>query len=299
MGLGVELDKDHRSSSPHQGSPAWEGSAPFAQLPRSSHIQPLRLAGRRVENGPNLPYCTEVCGWQPIAAVACQQAEILAVGRPRKQPTYAIISAEVLGAIGENSVLEFDSDPEKPLIDELQCPVADEILIALRKSFSITYPRNPFVEGLAKALKEIRRIGVEALVDLPEVLAELKLAPIPAHSKHDSSGKVYLFKYSLVKRSDLRRSIIYEGKKRSLMRLADPPPADGLIRALREIVSNTFAEMHDENQHEQVLTGIRQKIWDVLPAYNELLMNIDIEPIAIRAANALADDEQESEPIER
>src|SRR4051794_27299402 len=98
------------------------------------------------------------------------------MSRPRKKPIWVIVCADHLGCIGENRVLDLESEPEKNLLDELECPLADEVLIALRKSFSLTYPRNPFIDGLQQALSEIRRIGVEALKDIPEVVQELGLS---------------------------------------------------------------------------------------------------------------------------
>src|SRR5579885_2578447 len=77
--------------------------------------------------------------------------------RPRKTPVWVIVLAEILDCIDENKVLDPGSEPEKSLLGQLQCPAADEVIIALRKSFSLTYPRNPFIEGLQQALSEIRR----------------------------------------------------------------------------------------------------------------------------------------------
>ena len=57
----------------------------------------------------------------------------------RKKPHWVIVLADTLGCIDENRVLDGDAEPVKNLLDELQCPVADEVLIALRKSFSLTY----------------------------------------------------------------------------------------------------------------------------------------------------------------
>nr|WP_095740353.1 hypothetical protein [Rhodopirellula sp. SM50] len=44
----------------------------------------------------------------------------------------------------------------------------------------------------------------------------------------------------------------------------------------------TFSEMHSEDQHLAVLHQIRNKIWEILPAFNEYLTAIEIEPIAAK-----------------
>lgn len=58
-------------------------------------------------------------------------------------------------------------------------------------------------------------------------------------------------------------------------------PGDNVVCALRKIVSDTFSEMHTEEDHERVLREIRNQIADVLPPLNELLEAIEIEPIAV------------------
>lgn len=204
------------------------------------------------------------------------------MGRTRKKPLWFILLAENLGCIDENRVFDPEAEPKTNLLDELQCPAADEVLIALRKAFSLTYPRNPFVEGLQQALAEIRRIGVEALKEIPEVLQELRLPPVPATMADASIHRAFVFKFSLARAADLAIKVQYEGKTHSLLKLLDPFPADQLVRTLREVVSDTFSEMHNEEQYEETLTGIRDRIWDTLPPFNILLEEIEIEPIAER-----------------
>lgn len=58
------------------------------------------------------------------------------MGRPKKKPLYLIVDAEILGSVGKERVLDLGSDPDETLLDELQCPTADEVLIALRKACS-------------------------------------------------------------------------------------------------------------------------------------------------------------------
>ncbi len=202
--------------------------------------------------------------------------------RSRKKPRWVIVLTDNLACIDENKVFDPESEPKKNLLDELQSHPADEVLIALRKSFSVTYPRNPFVEGLQQALSEIRRIGVEALKEIPEVLQELGLPPVPATLADASSRRGIVFLFSLVRSADLSIKVQYQGKTHSLLKLLDPFPADPLIRTLRAVVSDTFSEMHNEEQCGETLKRIRDRIWDRLPPFNALLEEIEIEPIAER-----------------
>jgi hypothetical protein len=204
------------------------------------------------------------------------------VARTRKKTVWGMVLACNLGCIDEERVLHPGSEPKNNLLNELQCPAADEVLIALRKSFSLTFPRNPFVVGLQQALTEIRQVGVEALKEIPEVLQELSLPAVPGSAADASKDRAIVFKFSLVRLKDLEMQVQYEGKTRSLVKLLDPCPADELVRTLRHVISDTFSEMHDEEQHEQVLSRIRDRIWDTLPAFNDLLFEIEIEPIAER-----------------
>lgn len=202
------------------------------------------------------------------------------MGRTRKKPLYLIIEAGVLGSIGKDRKLEFDSDPDDNLLDELQCPLFDEMLIALRKSFSLTFPRNPFIDGLQEALTEIRRVCVDALRIIPEVVEELHLKPVPAPSGDDTRSKVYVLKYCMARVEDLQLKVTYEGKTQKLFNMIEHRPADDVIRTLRQVVSDTFEEMYDEDQHEEVLRRIRRRIASHLSAFNDLLVSIEIEPIA-------------------
>lgn len=217
------------------------------------------------------------------------------MGRPRKKPIYVIVAADVLGSISKDRVLDFDSEPDENLFEELPCPPADEVLIALRKAYSLTFPRNPFLEGFQEALGEIRRIGIDALKTVPEVVGDLGLKSVPAPTHEKTKPKVYLLKFCLARRADLQLKVKYEGKTQRLLSIVDEIPGDGLVETLRAIVSDTFSEMHNEEQHEEVLRHIRERIGAILPAYNELLAEIEIEPIAVIPTDdePEADDETE------
>ncbi len=202
------------------------------------------------------------------------------MGRRRTKPHYLILEAEILASVGKDRELDPESDPDDNLLDELQCPLFDEVLIALRKSFSLTFPRNPFIDGLQEALLEIRRIGVEALRTIPEAVEELNLKPVPPPGEVGPNTKAYVFQYILARFDDLQLKVKYEGKTKKLVNLIEQRPADEVIRALRDTVSCTFDEMYNEEQHEETLRQIRMRIGEVLPPLNELLVSIEIEPIA-------------------
>ncbi len=202
------------------------------------------------------------------------------MGRRRTRPHYLIVEAGILGSVDKDRSLVINSDPDDNLLDELQCPHFDDVLIALRKSFSLTFPRNPFIDGLKEALQEIRRIGVEALQTIPEVLEELNLKPVPPASEELTPIKAYVFQYSLARLDDLQLKVKYEGKSQKLASLIEQRPADGVVRTLRDIISDTFEEMFSEEQHEDALRRIRRRIAAVLPPLNDILISIEIEPIA-------------------
>jgi hypothetical protein len=141
-------------------------------------------------------------------------------------------------------------------------------------------PSQPFIDGLQEALKEIRRICIDALRTIPEVVEELHLKPVPPLTHESAAAKEFVMQFCLARMADLQLKVKYEGKTRKLASLIDQRPADEVVRALREVVTNTFEEMHNEEQHEEVLRRIRQSIGSVLPAFNDLLIQIEIEPIA-------------------
>ena len=150
------------------------------------------------------------------------------------------------------------------------------------------------MDGLQQALSEIRRIGVEALKEIPEVLQELQLSAVPGTMADSSSRKAHVFLFSFARAADLAIQVKYEGRSRSLLKLLDPYPGDSLVRTLRAIVTDTFTETHNEDQCEEILRRIRDRVWDTLPAFNELLEEIEIEPIADRLIQNESEDEGSS-----
>ena len=202
------------------------------------------------------------------------------MGRRRKQNRWSLVASDTVCCVSEDGVYDPESAPEKSLMDQLQCPVADEVLIALRKSFSLTYPRNPFMDGLQAAIAEIRRIGVEALKPMPEVLLDLGLPPIPQFIDDPIRKKVHLFLFMFARTDDLNITVKVKGKRRKLLDVAEHEDGTCLLTTLRAVVSDTFHEAHDEDQHSAILQGIRQTIHAVLPPFNVCLQAMEIEPIA-------------------
>ncbi len=214
------------------------------------------------------------------------------MGSRQSRSKYVIVQAGPLHWIDKDRSFDPGVELDKSFADELDCPVADSLVMALRRTFSLTYPTKPFVEGMAEAITEIRRIGTEVLVEMPEVLGELALKPIPRPLVDSRTPKGELFLFYLAKTSDLRITVKHENRKRSLLNLIGHMPADVLIRTLRTVVSDSFTEMHDEYEHRAVLRSMRSKVWAVLPAYNEVLREIEAEPIAEIVA------EESDEPTE-
>jgi len=202
------------------------------------------------------------------------------MARKPKPRRYSITHSSTVYGVSEDRVYDPDSDLDTSLADQLQCPIADDVLIALRKSFSMTFPTNLFVEGLKEAILEIRRIGVESLQTMPEVLQDLGLPPIPTTMADSQLGKVRLFMFVFARTDLLDISVKVNGKRRRLLDVAEHEDGTELLTTLRSVVSDTFQEAHDEDQLSEILRQIRQWIHAVLPKFNACLESMEIEPIA-------------------
>jgi hypothetical protein len=213
------------------------------------------------------------------------------MGRRPNAKQYSIVVAHDLCCVGEDRVFNPDSedDADKSLMDELQCPVADEVLIALRKAFSLTFPRNPFMDGIRAEIAEIRRLGVDALKPMPEILLGLGLTPIPMIDNDPVKDKVRVFQFVFAKIEDIDISVTVVGKRRHFLDVAQHEKASSLITTLRSVVSDTFEEAHNEDQLLAVLRRIRERVHAVLPSFNPCLESIEIEPIAEKAADPVDD----------
>lgn len=220
------------------------------------------------------------------------------MGRKRKAKGYSIVWAEAVCCVSEDRAYDPDSEPEKCLMDELQCSVADEVLIALRKAFSLTFPQNPFIDGVQSAILEIRRIGVQALKPMPEVLTDLNLAPLPPIMDDPVLKKAHVFSFMFARSSDLDISVKVENRKRRLLDVIEHQDATQLLITLRSVITDTFSEAHDEDQHMALLHRIRHRIQGVLPDFNACLNAIEVEPIAERQPETDVESESGNEQNE-
>ena len=219
------------------------------------------------------------------------------MGRKRKAKNYSIVFSDTVACVGEDRVYVPESEPENSLMEQLQCPIADEVLIAMRKAFSLTFPCNPFIDGVQAALTEIRRIGVEALKPMPEVLADLGLPPIPPIMDDPALRKTQIFLFVFARTDDIDITVKVDGKRRRLLDYFGNEDATPLLTTLRAVVSDTFEEAHDEDQHSALLQRIRKRIHAVLPAYNACLESIDVEPIAACSAKSKDDGDSGREVV--
>ncbi len=202
-----------------------------------------------------------------------------------------MVNADSLFRIDEKFIFhpdsgsEDDDDPDNNLGDKLQCPAADAVLIAMRKAFTLTYSDNPFLEGTTASIKEIRRLCVDALKPMPDVLEKLQLPAIPKFMNDPINKKAQLYSFLFVPTREIDIRIQIDGKKQKFLDSFWHREATSLIIAARHVLSFTFNEAHDEDQYMEILLKIRTMIHQVLPAFNECLVAIEIEPIAPRNGN--------------
>ena len=202
------------------------------------------------------------------------------MARPPKIPNYLICYADQLDCVSKEREYVPDSEHEESLMDELEWYPADGILTALRRCFSLTYSDEYSLKGRRKTVSQIRRVGVEALQAIPKVLTDLRLKPVPAANEESDAHKAQIFKFTLVRESQLPSKVTVQGKKRRYLDVLGYEVANPLIVTLRNVVGETFVEAFDEDQHDSVIKSIRCQIWQTLPAYNVCLDSIEIEPIA-------------------
>jgi hypothetical protein len=208
------------------------------------------------------------------------------MARPKKIPTYLILYADRTGYVNKEFVYDRDSDPDESPLDELDYFPADDLLDALRQSFSLTYLDDLSLKGMRNSLAKIRRLGVDVLKMMPKALADLGLKPVPTNEDDPALNKTVMFKFAFMREADLNIKVTFEGKKRRFLDLLDYEIATPLIQTMREVVADTFEEAFDDDQHERLLRRIRGRIWKTLPAYNVCLESIGIEPIAEYRADA-------------
>ena len=190
---------------------------------------------------------------------------------------------DLLDSVSKDFVLDLDEQYDDGVFAETQIFPIDDVLVALRKSFSLTYPSNPYIDDIKKCLVEIRQTCVDAIKPHPELLEELKLSPIPFIFDDPAETKSHLFKFALVRSKDLRVRVKFEGKRQSFFKLLEATPGDQIVRAIRHVVADTFKEAHDEDQHEAILETIRNHIWDAIGGRNEVFAELNVEPMPQRA----------------
>lgn len=218
------------------------------------------------------------------------------MGRPPKIPNYLICFADQLACVTkERHEFVADASHDESLMEEIDWYPADGILIALRRCFSLTYTDDYSLKARRRMVASIRRIGAKALQAIPKVLTDLRLAPVPDSQEKPEARKAQIFKFTLVEVSQLPRKVICEGKKRDYLDLLGHEVANPLVVTLRSVVSQTFVEAFDDDQHEAIIKNIRTQIWQMLPAYNICLNAIEVEPIA----EYRADEEDSSVETER
>jgi hypothetical protein len=202
------------------------------------------------------------------------------MGRPKKGPVWVIVYADALSQVSESDKRDFEGELEGNFLEKLQCPTADDVLRALRKCFSITYPAEHSDESYKQAVDQIRGVAREALLSLgDELLTSLHLKPV-GQPPSESTIKVHVILFVFARKADLDIKAVHEGKAVRLLDLLSHWPADQLVVALRRILTMTFGEVYEGEQHLETLHEIRRLVAEVLVPYNHLLEELEIEPIA-------------------
>ena len=192
---------------------------------------------------------------------------------------FVLLIPDLLDSVSKDFVLDLDEQYDDGAFAETRMHPIDDVLVALRKSFSLTYPSNPYIDDIKECLVEIRKICVDAIKPHPELLEELKLSPIPFIFDGPAETRSHLFKFALVRSKDLRVRVKFEGKRQSFFKLLEATPGDQIIRAIRLAITATFKEAHDEEQHEAILEMIRNQIWDAIGGCNEVFAELNVEPM--------------------
>ncbi len=204
------------------------------------------------------------------------------MGTRKAKVRYSITYADELYRFDKDLKLreEEDDDPEESLAAVWDCEVADETLVALRRTFSKTFTSEYRLELLQQLLVDIRRECTEAGKPLHVIWSELELPAIPLEEYDPSVNKVRVFKFIFVRNRDLATKVLVKGKSKKLSTIVGFEDATELLRTLRAVISDTFSEIHNVDQCEALLHKIRTRIWAVLPAFNVCLRSIEKEPIA-------------------
>jgi hypothetical protein len=171
----------------------------------------------------------------------------------------------ILEAFGEKNTLT----PDFELTDEYMFPLGDPILLALRESFTLTYPRRLDHIEPKQMLERIREVASQALKPLGDVLAQLKL---PSAGKFvEEEGVATVFKLVIAPADKVTPRIAPEACM----------PADSVMIALREVLSLSFAEVYSDSDYAGVFAKVRNLAATTLIPYNEILEYLEIEPVAM------------------
>jgi hypothetical protein len=217
------------------------------------------------------------------------------MGRPKKGPIWLIVHADALAQVSESGKRDFEGELKGNFLDKLQCPTADDVLIALRRCFSLAYPDEHSDEGCKQAVARIRDVARAALMPVgDDLLTSLRLQPV-GQPPPERKIKVHVFLFVFARKADLDIKALHEGKPIRLLNSLEHWPADDLIVALRRILTVTFSEMYTADQHLDALYEVRHLVANVLLPYNELLEAIEVEPIAQPTKEQPDRDEEETE----
>jgi hypothetical protein len=175
-----------------------------------------------------------------------------------------------------------DDRKENTLMDKLEPPVGDSLLIALRRIFSLTYIDSTNLEKIKKAFSEIRQYAIDALEDYGPMLSSLRLKAIKT-DKENNKNKVLIFKYVVVYSRDLKFKVKMEetGQTLPMSEVTETAEADDLLIGLRKIISLTFSEIFNYRDYIASLFEIRMISSKALVPLNSWLEGIDLEPVAM------------------
>jgi hypothetical protein len=191
---------------------------------------------------------------------------------PRKakanQAQFVFVSHEaIVEAFGEKNPLRPQEDLD--LKDEYMFPLGDPLLIALRESFSLTYPRRLEHIESKVMLEKIRNLASDALKPVGEILAQLKLPPVGKFETEE--GVATIFKLIIAPVEKLAPRIAPEACI----------PADPVVIALREVLSLSFSEAYSDQDYGVVFAKVRKLAATTLIPYNEILEDLEVEPVAM------------------
>lgn len=210
-----------------------------------------------------------------------------------KQPKFFFVFAKDMSNLVENA----DDEKEETVLDRLGCPPGDGVLRALRRAFARTYFSEDPLKPRKDAVEDIKKVAMDALQPLEDILRKLKLTPVAPEDKQ--SGVVQVFKFVIIPSKEIQRKVKDEktGRKVALMEIVPNAPADAPIQALRQILKLTFSEVYTDADYQNVLADIRLMSARALLPVNWMLEEIEVEPVAIPKVlgNEIHADADESE----